>query len=72
MGGGLQKFGNTTNFIVNNCTGDRIDRRNLVQEWNDKMTTSGRRHAFVSNRNDFMALNTANYDHILGKQKNDY
>ncbi len=39
MGGGRKKFINQTNYFLNNTyseTGDRIDNRNLIQEWKNK------------------------------------
>jgi hypothetical protein len=68
FGGGLQKFGFGANFYLNGCTGDRQDRRNLILEWNTKMTLSGRTHAFVTNRNSFLSLNPASYEHVFGKR----
>lgn len=46
--------------------GDRIDNRNLIEEWLDKMEKGGQKHKFLWNISDFETLNSENYDHILG------
>ncbi len=69
LGGGLRKFirqGDDEGYLINECKGDRIDNRNLIEEWKTKMTEKNRRHTFIWNRNDFMALNITDYDHIFG------
>ena len=65
MGGGRKKFINQTNYLLNNTyseTGDRIDNRNLIQEWKNK----GDNYKFIWTRNEFDALKPKQNDHILG------
>lgn len=47
--------------------GDRIDNRNLIDEWQAKMRSQGLKHKFVWNVSDFESIRAeANYDRILG------
>ena len=63
MGGGRKKFINKTSYFLNDTyaeTGDRIDNRNLIQEWKDKG------HTFIWTRSEFDSLKPKQNYHILG------
>lgn len=47
--------------------GDRIDGRNLIDEWIEKMKSKNLRHKYLWNITDFKSLKPNQYDHILGK-----
>ncbi|CAF1153410.1 unnamed protein product, partial [Brachionus calyciflorus] len=46
--------------------GDRIDNRNLINEWSDKMERLNKTHKFVWNLTDFNSLKPGQYEHVLG------
>jgi alkaline phosphatase len=46
--------------------GDRVDGRNLINEWNAKMTAANLTHKYVWNINDFNAVKPNEYEHVLG------
>lgn len=65
--GGRKKFmPNTEKDYVLNKTGDRIDGRNLIQEWKDKMSAKKLKHKFLWNYSDFQNLKSNEYKHVLG------
>lgn len=49
-----------------NKSGDRVDNRNLIDEWQEKMQLMNKTHKFVWNINDFKNLKPSEYDHVLG------
>lgn len=46
--------------------GDRIDNRNLIDEWEKKMAAEGISHKYIWNRTDFNSLRPSQYQRILG------
>jgi alkaline phosphatase len=47
--------------------GDRIDKRNLIGEWEEKMKREGNKYTYVWNMSDFEQLDASqNHTHILG------
>ncbi len=65
MGGGRSKFLNKTQYNLNSTyseTGDRIDNRNLIEEWKNK----GKKYKFIWKRNEFDQLKPNQDEHILG------
>lgn len=49
--------------------GDRIDNRNLIEEWQAKMKASGLKHKFLWNLTEFNEIRSdggEKYDHIMG------
>ena len=46
--------------------GDRIDGRNLIKEWEDKMTKNKLTHKYIWNLTDFNQLKPNQYQHVLG------
>ena len=47
--------------------GDRIDGRNLINEWEEKMQKKNLKHKFIGNLSDFQNLKPGeDFDHILG------
>jgi alkaline phosphatase len=46
--------------------GVRIDGRNLIQEWTEKMKSSQKKYKYVWNVTDFRKTNYKNYEHVLG------
>lgn len=66
--GGRRKFMRTSDYdyLEKDKQGDRIDNRNLIDEWIEKMTRENKRHKFVWNIEDFKSLQPNEYDHILG------
>lgn len=68
MGGGRMKFLNATPYGLNGTyseAGDRIDKRNLIEEWKNK----SKDHKFIWTRNEFENLKPNQYKHVLGKHK---
>ena len=68
MGGGRRKFLNKTQYSLNDSyseTGDRIDNRNLVEEWINK----GKNYKFIWSRNEFDQLKPNSDQHILGNKE---
>lgn len=64
-------------FLSNNQTdygsslkGDRIDGRNLIEEWHQIMEKKNLKHKFIWNISDFHDLKPNQFDHILGKTRN--
>jgi alkaline phosphatase len=61
-------------FLPNNTSdpadpskkGDRIDNRNLINEWDAKMTAANLKHKFVWNIADFNSVKPGENDHVLG------
>ena len=68
FGGGRRKFlsTNDSDFADPKLKGDRIDRRNLIEEWEDQNDKKGLRHKFLWNMEDFGNLRANEYDHVLG------
>jgi alkaline phosphatase len=52
--------------------GDRVDNRNLIDEWKAKMTKANKKHSFVWNINDFNKLKPNEHDHVLGLLSHDH
>ena len=68
FGGGRRKFLRNTDSDHKDPLkkGDRIDNRNLIDEWTDKMRRQNLQHKFLWNKTDFLNLRPYEYDHILG------
>lgn len=66
--GGRRKFMKNTDkdYFENDKTGDRIDNRNLIADWNTKMCKEGKSNKFVWNITDFKNLKSNQYEHVLG------
>ena len=65
IGGGRTKFLNKTEYNLNSSyaeTGDRIDNRNLIQEWKNK----GKNYKFIWTRNEFDQQKPNQSEHVLG------
>ncbi len=76
MGGGRKNFMTTDDqdFLANK-KGSRIDKRNLINDWNSNMENKKLKHKFLWNYTDFMQLKPNQYDHVLGKlfiDRNDF
>ena len=50
-----------------NATGDRIDGRNLIEEWQDIMKKEKRAHKFIWNASEFRSTDMTKYDNVMGK-----
>ncbi len=75
IGGGRRKFLRKEDFDHANATlkGDRIDNRNLIEEWSQKMKSKNLKHKFLWNATDFMSLRPEDgYDRILGLMSYDH
>lgn len=56
-----EDYANRTKF------GDRVDNRNLIDEWRGKMEKEKLKHKFIWNIGQFNSLKfDQDYDHILG------
>ena len=68
FGGGRRKFlrNTDTDYFVTTKKGDRVDQRNLIEEWNKKMEDKKLKHKFLWNKADFDSLRPNQYDHVLG------
>jgi alkaline phosphatase len=68
VGGGRRKFMKTTDrdYKLINKFGDRIDNRNLIDEWSAKMASANKTYKFIWNITDFQQLEPNKYEHILG------
>lgn len=56
----------TTDYLLEKVKGNRIDGRNLIDEWTAKMSRTNKRFKFIYNASDFRSTNFKDYDHILG------
>lgn len=67
--GGRRKFLRNTDEDYSNKKkfGDRVDNRNLIEEWTKNMQNKKLKHKFFWNISDFETIKSENYDHILGK-----
>lgn len=68
FGGGRRKFltTNDTDYLDKIKTGDRIDNRNLIKIWEEKIALKGLRPKFLWNLSDFENLKADEYNHVLG------
>lgn len=68
FGGGRRRFlGRGDNDMKNPLKfGDRIDGRNLINDWHAKMKANKRRHKFIWNISEFNTFAKDNNDHVLG------
>lgn len=46
--------------------GDRIDGRNLIEEWKTNMKNQNKSYKYLTNRQEFDNLNYKDLDHVLG------
>ncbi len=67
FGGGRKKFlpNNVKDFANSSLYGDRIDNRNLINEWMGKMKNKS--HKFIWNASDFRSTDMRKYNHVMGK-----
>ena len=68
FGGGRRKFlsTNDTDPVDPTKKGDRIDRRNLLNEWELEMKSQNLKHKYVWDKAAFDELKPGAYDRILG------
>ncbi|RNA41849.1 alkaline tissue-nonspecific isozyme [Brachionus plicatilis] len=67
LAGGRKKFlSNNHKDYGSSFKGDRIDGRNLIEEWQTKMEKQMLKHKFLWNISDFHDLKPNQYMHILG------
>jgi len=67
MGGGRTKMLPNTTSDEQNHAGERLDKRNLIDEWLD-IDRSGARKVYVENKSQLESLNLNETDYLLGKQ----
>lgn len=68
MGGGRRKFTRKEDRDpVANRFGDRIDGRDLISEWQNKMQSKNKTHKYIWNIDEFKNLKPKQYEHVLGK-----
>ena len=68
MGGGRNKFmKDVDKDPLEEEYGHRVDNRDLIKEWSDKMRKKNLTHKYVSNLNEFNALKPNQYEHVLGR-----
>ena len=58
---------NTEKDFIKNSTGSRVDKRNLINDWQEGMKRLNKAHKFIWNAKDFRKTDFKAYDHILGK-----
>jgi hypothetical protein len=46
--------------------GTRIDNRNLIEDWSEKMKEMNRKHKFIWNASEFRSTNFNDYQQVLG------
>ena len=61
LGGGLR------NFVPKSKGGQRLDGRDLTQEWLNNQTTLGRRAKLMTNPKNFMKTDFSKVDYLLGE-----
>ncbi|RNA02319.1 alkaline tissue-nonspecific isozyme [Brachionus plicatilis] len=67
FGGGKRKFlPNNTIDPISKRAGDRIDGRNLLEDWKTNMKKQNKKHKYLDNRQEFLNLNSNEFDHVLG------
>lgn len=57
---------NNTTDEVDNKKGDRIDGRNLIEEWKTNMKNQNKRYKYLTSRQEFNNLNYQDLDFVLG------
>jgi alkaline phosphatase len=69
FGGGRRKFIPlfSDDYADIQLTGDRFDKKNLIDEWIEKMKIMNKSHKFIWNATDLRKLKMKEYDHVLGK-----
>lgn len=69
FGGGRKKFlpKEKADMANHNQTGERIDGRDLINEWSQKMEKQNKTYKYIWNATDFRNTNMKDYDHVLGK-----
>ena len=58
---------NTTKDYVKDNYGVRVDNRNLIDDWVNKMKSQNKSHKLIWNSTEFRNTNMRDYDHILGE-----
>ena len=46
--------------------GERLDDKNLINEWNTYMENKQLKHKYLWNKTDFDSLKPNEYEHVLG------
>lgn len=63
---------NVNDYYDKNLTGLRIDNRNLIKEWEEKMVSMNKSHKFIWNITDFQATDYERHEHVLGIMSHDH
>ncbi|KAM7348585.1 membrane-bound alkaline phosphatase-like [Cochliomyia hominivorax] len=66
LGGGRRNFLNETELDETELPGQRLDGRNLIEEWLSIKEQENKRAAYVSNKNDLNNLDLENTDYLMG------
>lgn len=70
LGGGRMMFlpNTVSDNLETSRKGTRVDNRNLIQEWLDKMKLqeSNKKYKYIWSADDFRNTDFKDYDHILG------
>ena len=66
MGGGRRNFLNETEEDETDLPGQRMDGRNLIEEWLSNKVSQNKRAAYVSNKQSLNALDMQNTDYLMG------
>jgi len=74
FGGGRKMFltNDSIDYYESQKKGLRIDGRNLISEWEDKMLSMNKTYKFIWNYTDFRRTDYKRYDHILGLMAYDH
>lgn len=67
MGGGRSKFLPNTTIDHQKRKGQRLDGRNLINEWMNINRNLGSQSAYVGNRSQLKSLKTNETDYLLGE-----
>jgi alkaline phosphatase len=67
FGGGRMYFlPNNTKDPQTNITGNRVDNRNLINEWHENMSKQNKTFKYLWNASEFRKTDFKSYDHVLG------
>jgi alkaline phosphatase len=73
FGGGRKKFLRTSDpDPKSGKLGERIDGRNLIEEWQNKMKSEGRTYKYIWNLTEFENLKPGQYERVLGVLSRDH
>ena len=72
LGGGRNMFLNDTQFDGDGKRGNRMDGKDLIQEWKTERSQQGKKAFYVWNKDELTSIDYDNTDYLLGLFDNDH